>query len=258
MLVTLTFEPDETPENVAAAFIDVWPNAKVVHIKGPRPSGDVREYYTQFFDRVGYPMGLAEDARIGSREAQRTGEVWFEVRYDPAVPDAYRHSANAQPLHTDGSYIPNFPNAGFLACQAMCPEGGATTFVDSEKVVAALRSEAPELLERLETLPVPHARSGDRRVEHAIRWQGEEPLVNWNYYCVDTSAAGAEVLSLREEFFDFLRNSTSIQAGLDRVKLAPGEAVIWKDDRVLHGRDSFNPKDKSERFLWKAALQVAA
>jgi alpha-ketoglutarate-dependent taurine dioxygenase len=257
MLVTLTFQPEESPENVAAAFLDAWPSAKVVHIKGPRPGGDVREFYTRFFELVGYPLGLAEDATIGDRNAQRTGEVWFEVRYDPAVPDAYRHSANAQPLHTDGSYIPNFPNAGFLACQSMPDEGGATTFVDSESIVAALRSEAPELLKRLETLPIPHSRSGDRRVEPAIRWYRGEPLVNWNYYCVDASA-GAEVLALREAFSEFLRSSPDVQADIERVKLAPGEAVLWKDDRVLHGRDSFDAKKKSDRFLWKAALQVTA
>jgi alpha-ketoglutarate-dependent taurine dioxygenase len=257
MLVALTFQPEELPETVAAAFLEVWPRAKVVHIKGLRPSGDVREYYSRFFDRVGHPLGLAEDATIGDRNAQRTGGVWFEVRYDPAVPDAYRHSANAQPLHTDGSYIPDFPNAGFLACQAMCGDGGATIFVDSEKVVDALRSEAPDLLRRLQEVPLPHARSGDRRVESAIRWEGDEPLVNWNYYCVDISA-GEDVLALREAFFEFLRNSRGIEAEIKRVKLEPGEAVIWKDDRVLHGRDSFGPTKKSERFLWKAALQVAA
>ena len=40
-----------------------------------------------------------------------------------------------------------------------------------------------------------------------------------------------------------------------KIKLNPGEAVIWKDDQVLHGRHSFSAKKDSERFLWKASYQ---
>lgn len=255
MLVTLEFAADQGPGDVAREVARAWPQAKVIHVKGVRPQGDLREFYTRMFDRIGYPLELAEDATIADRNAQRTGEVWFEVRYDPSVPDAYRHSANAQPLHTDGSYIPNFPNSGFLACQAMTSDGGATTFIDAIDLVAALREEAPDLLERLESTDLPHSRSGDRRVERSIRWNGDEPLVNWNYYCVDP-AAGGDAQALREAFADFLRTSAAVQSHTRRVKLAPGEAVLWKDDRVLHGRDSFNPERTGERFLWKAALQV--
>ena len=255
MLATLEFPSAATAETVAEAIARAWPETKVIHLKGIRPDGDLREFYMKLFDRIGYPLKLAEDASIADRNAQRTGEIWFEVRYDPSVPDAYRHSANAQPLHTDGSYIPNFPNSGFLACQAMASDGGATTFIDAVHLVDALREEAPDLLRRLERTDLPHSRSGDRRVERTIRWEGDEPLVNWNYYCVD-SAAGDEVQALREDFAQFLRKSSAVEAHTKRVKLAPGEAVLWKDDRVLHGRDSFNPEKPADRFLWKAALQV--
>jgi alpha-ketoglutarate-dependent taurine dioxygenase len=77
-------------------------------------------------DIVGEAAGLAENAMVGDREHQRTSEVWFEVRYDPSVPGAYRHSSAAQPLHTDGSYIPSFPNAGMLTCVNQTSDGGNT------------------------------------------------------------------------------------------------------------------------------------
>lgn len=257
MLQVLDCADDETPEGVADKLRKSWAGSKVFHIRGVKPKGDLRAYYERFFDSVGHALRLAEDATIADRQGQRTGETWFEVRYDPDIPNAYRHSSQAQPLHTDGSYIPSFPNAGILVCQAMPAEGGATTFVDAIDVVEALRSEAPELLERLEALDMPHTRSGDRRVEPVIRYGASEPLVNWNYYCVDESA-GETVRELREEFFAFLKASPAIAAKVRRVKLSPGEAVIWKDDRVLHGRDSFDPEKRSARFLWKAALQVDA
>ena len=35
-----------------------------------------------------------------------------------------------------------------------------------------------------------------------------------------------------------------------------GEAVFWKDSEILHGRSGFKPKMESERFLWKAAIEI--
>lgn len=255
MFARLTFSPDASSDEVAARIRGAWPKSKVIHLEGLRPAGDLRDFYMRLFSDVGVPLRLAEDASIKDRNSQRTGEVWFEVRYDPAFTDAYRHSANAQPLHTDGSYIPNFPNAGFLACQAMPETGGATVFIDAADVVSALRKEAPDLLSQLETSVVPHSRSGDCREEPVIRYEAAEPLVNWNYYCVAPDAE-APLKSLADEFFKFLQHSPSIRSGTIRVKLSPGEAVLWKDDRVLHGRDAFDPEKPSDRFLWKAAIQV--
>jgi alpha-ketoglutarate-dependent taurine dioxygenase len=65
-------------------------------------------------------------------------------------------------------------------------------------------------------------------------------------------------MGLREELFAFLADSPRIQAGTLRVKMSPGDAVIWKDDRILHGRDGFDPEVVSDRFLWKAAIQIDA
>jgi alpha-ketoglutarate-dependent taurine dioxygenase len=254
MLSVIDLPTDSTPSDIAQAFLEAWPSSRVVHIKGVRPRGDLREFYGQFFDKVGEPARLAEDA-TKAREEQRTGEVWFEVRYDPSIPNAYRHSANPQPLHTDGSYIAGFPNAGFLSCQAMAGQGGATTFIDGPVLVDILKRKAPALLQRLEQISMPHARSGDRRDAPVVRYENNEPVLNWNYYCVDP-AVPDHVKKLRQEFFDFLANEPEIQTKTIPVKMAPGEAIVWKDDRTLHGRQGFDAREKSERFLWKAALQV--
>ena len=40
------------------------------------------------------------------------------------------------------------------------------------------------------------------------------------------------------------------------MKLNPGEAVFWKDSEILHGRNGFVPKKDSDRFLWKAAIEI--
>lgn len=265
MLMSLDFAATAEPDEVATRILEAHSTSKVMHLRGLRPQGDIRDFYWQVFERVGQPMALAEDATAGDRDQQRTGSYWMEVRYDPAVPNAYRHSANAQPLHTDGSYTsPESVNIdrsqsavgyGFLGCVAMPANGGATTFVDAEDVVRALRDEAPDLLEQLSSRDMPHARSGDRKVAKAIDLTNDQPLMNWNYYCVDPEASN-EVQDVRERYHDFLGSSDGIARSVVAVKMRPGEAVIWKDDYVLHGREAFDPERTSERFLWKTSFLV--
>jgi alpha-ketoglutarate-dependent taurine dioxygenase len=255
MLQAIDLSPNATPSDCAKALADAWPAGLVFHLRGVRPPADLRDFYGEMVDAVGDAAGLAENAMLGDREHQRTSEVWFEVRYDPSVPGAYRHSSDAQPLHTDGSYIPSFPNAGLLACVAQTSDGGETVFLDGATLVDILERNAPDLLQQLRSVPVPHHRSGDRRTAPVLREEDGEFVLNWNYFCVD-DACGPDVMELRQRFFDFLDQDHEVAANVVPVKLSPGEAVIWKDDRVLHGRNRFNPRQVSERFFWKAAIDV--
>lgn len=257
MLWTVTLDP----ENPKVAFDDLckaWQvdENRVFVIRASDDIPNVRDLYTSWFSSIGTPVALAEDATLGDREHQRSGEIWMEVRYDPTIPDAYRHSANAQPLHTDGSYIPDFPNATLMTCVANAGEGGETTFISSEDIIAALSAEQPELLEYLTTHKILHARSGDRREEKVIDPEPQIPLVNWNYYCLADSIS-PEDRQAADAFFEFLKESPAIQEKIIPVKLSPGDAVTWKDREVLHGRNGFVASQESERFLWKCAIDVA-
>ena len=58
-----------------------------------------------------------------------------------------------------------------------------------------------------------------------------------------------------DEFHQFLLDSDGIRDATVPVKMMPGDAVLWRDDEVLHGRNSFSAKETSERFLWKCAIE---
>jgi alpha-ketoglutarate-dependent taurine dioxygenase len=246
----------DTPKLAFDALHQGWQQSdkKVFVMRGGEIS-DPREFYSAHFDMLGTPVPLAEDATIGDRDHQRNGEIWSEVRYDPKHPDAYRHSANAQPLHTDGSYIPSFPNATLMACVANSGEGGETTFIDGVDVVTALAKEAPDLLKKLRSNILPHARSGDRRDAKVIDEEDNLPVMNWNYYCVDKETS-IELKEIAQQYFDFLAGSKMILDHTLAVKLMPGDAITWKDRQVLHGRNSFKATQESERFLWKCAIDI--
>ncbi|MEQ1509315.1 MAG: TauD/TfdA family dioxygenase [Sphingopyxis sp.] len=256
MLWTTTINPN----NPAVAFNELttaWQanENRVFLIKGGEEIGPIQDFYTKWFGSIGTPVPLAEDATLGDREHQRTGEIWMEVRYDPSIPNAYRHSANAQPLHTDGSYIPDFPNATLLACVASADEGGDTIFIASDDVAASLADERPELFDYLTKRTILHARSGDQRKEKVIDCDHPIPLVNWNYYCL-SKELNAEDRAASEAFFEFLASSPTIAAKTLPVKLSPGDAIAWKDRQVLHGRNGFVATSVSERFIWKCAIDV--
>jgi len=249
-----------TKADAPAVFADLvraWKDDsnKVFVLRAGEPIENVRDFYEAHWPCLGTAEPLAEDAAISDRAAQRTGTYWFEVRYDPNFRDAYRHSANAQPLHTDGSYIPTFPNATLMVCVASAGDGGETIFVSADDVERVVAEADPELLDYLRTTPIPHARSGDARNEPVIREQDGKKLVNWNYYCVDRASVGDEIDRV-ESFQRILTSSPELRERLLEVKLRPGDAVTWKDDEVLHGRNGFAARHASERFLWKCAIDI--
>lgn len=256
MLVEIKFSVDHV-QKLSDDIKGVWnkKEAKVFVLKPNKVPLNVRDFYEKLFPYLGTPAALAEDVNMGDRDHQRTGGVWTEVRYDSKYQNAYRHSANAQPLHTEGSYIPNYPNATLLVCVTNTEKGGETTFIDSIDVLACLKRENPELLSQLLGKNMLYTRSGDFRNDAVIRLENDDVFVNWNYYCVDKNIS-PELKKIVEEYQNFLLNSSGIKSRTIEVKLQPGDAVFWKDNYVLHGRNSFIANQESERFIWKCAIDI--
>lgn len=260
MLCSIPLDPERAEDSIKL-LLDSWKrdDLKVFVLKAaPDLEVDsVRTLYDGLLTRIGTPAHIAEDVAVGDRHQQRTGEIWMDVRYDSRIKDAYRHSSSAQPLHTDGSYIAQYPNATLMACEANAATGGETTFLDGDALLQVLRDEAPELLKQLMEVTIPHSRSGDRRELPILRLEQGEVWLNWNYYCVAMDS-GAEVARIRQAFHEFLLNSPGVRKNTIEVKLARGDAVVWKDERVLHGRNGFEAHNVGERFLWKCAIDVGA
>ena len=245
------------PATALLELVDAWNSEeyRVFVLRANSKVENIRSFFDGAFSMLGTPVALAEDVNAGGRDHQRTGEIWSEVRYDPRHPNAYRHSANAQPLHTDGSYIPEFPNATLMACVTNAGEGGETTFISSEAVISCLEAENPELLRKLMATEILHSRSGDSRCARVIETSSYPAKLNWNYYCLSDELNDAQKV-IGEEFFQYLGSSQIVRDNILEVKLGAGDAVVWKDREVLHGRNEFKATRESERFLWKCAIDI--
>jgi alpha-ketoglutarate-dependent taurine dioxygenase len=239
-------------------FISDWAdtNLKVFTFKSNIPAGDVRDFYDLFFSEIGKFLPYAEDGTIKDRSKGRTGEVWMEIRNVSSIKNAYRHSTNAQPLHTDGSYIPKFP-VSILACVRNVYKGGETFFVDIESLLEDLKSFNNNLYDFAISEKVLHERSGENRTNKIFYVKNDILKVNFNYYCISDKNSN-HISKFAKQLLDyFVLIEQNQRKGVKSisVKLETGEAVIWKDDEILHGRHDFIAHKDSERFIWKAVYQ---
>jgi len=256
MLSEHTIENNTDLKSLTNEFKTNWKNLekKVFYFKSNKNFEDVRNYYFNLFKTVGKFFKVAEDARITDRNKQKTQTIWMEVRFDSSIKNAYRHSANAQPLHTDGSYNPNYPNSTLMCCEFNNAENGETIFIDAKKVADILKDTNLELFNKIKNFEIIHERSGDLK-KSPILSENQNKIwnINWNYYCVSKNLTKNEN-EIKEQFQNFLLGNHKIKENLLQIKMNKGDAIIWKDNEVLHGRNSFIAKKNSDRFIWKCAV----
>ena len=228
---------------------------KVFHLKSNTQKDYVREFYEKIGNKIGQYKLLAEDVQLGNRRNQKADKIWMDVRYDSNIDNAYRHSSNPQPLHTDGSYNPDFPNATLMCCVSNSVTGGETIFLELKKLVEVLKVDDSELLELLFNEEVIHERTGYTNKKKILYIENGNYKINFNYFCISKENSKKN-LKFIEKFFHYLNKSEKIINIIRPIKLNAGDAVFWKDSEVLHGRNGFKPKKDSDRFLWKAAIEI--
>ncbi len=244
------------PGSDATTASPVISDYEVTHMRLEHAPADLRAYYDAFVEALGTPVDIAEDYATGGRP---TGERWSEICYRSDVPDdvAFRHSKNAQPLHTDESYVSSPAGIMLFYCVHSAPRGGETIFVSGRQLVEFLTTKDPGLLDRLQSVDVRYEKAGDFKHRPILTIDGEGKVdLNYNYYCAEPGQP-AEALELNQEFFDLLQTGLPTElvhpVGLDR-----GDAVAWRDSLVLHGRNAFAAQKTGDRLIWKTGVVLAS
>jgi alpha-ketoglutarate-dependent taurine dioxygenase len=222
---------------------------KVLVTSGVDPTREQRPFWDTVSEAVGDVVAL--DERV---TGEKTGERWLEIRYDPSVVNAYRYSRNAQPLHTDGSYLSNAPDVMFFYCIRQAAAGGATTFIDSSVLLDLVGREDPGLFRALRETPVRFTKAGDEKTRPILGEDAAGTQITWNYYCVDPGEP-PEIKDLAERFHAFLERRVVGEERTTPITLRPGEAVFFQDERLLHGRNAFRAEEKDDRFMWKTGFK---
>jgi trimethyllysine dioxygenase len=181
--------------------------------------------------------------RIGYVRETIFGGFW-DFRADLAKADTAYTNVELLP-HTDGTYSHDAPGLQLLHCLAFDGAGGLSTMVDGFRIAAELRTGRPEHYETLSTVDVPGQYVGDgvhlmasRPVFRHDR-SGELVQVSFN------NADRAPFLLPPDEMDRFYAALRAFEALANDERLQwrrvnpPGEAMLFDNWRVLHGRTAY-------------------
>lgn len=147
--------------------------------------------------------------------------------------------------HTDGTYSHDAPGLQLLHCLAFDGEGGESTMVDGFRIASELRSRHPDLYDVLSRVHVPGQYIGDgshlMAARPILRHDHHGALVQVSFNNADRAPfllppdeMDAFYEALRA--FEGLANDHALQ--WRRVN-RPGEAMLFDNWRVLHGRAAY-------------------
>ena len=148
--------------------------------------------------------------------------------------------------HTDSTYSNDAPGCQLLHCLQFDGSGGESTMVDGFAIARRMEAEEPDLFEVLCTVPVPGQYIGDGSHLMATRpvfrhdHTGRLAQVSFNNYdrapfLLDEVDMLAFYDAVR--LFEEIANEPSMQW---RHVLQPGEAMLFDNWRVLHGRAAYS------------------
>jgi gamma-butyrobetaine dioxygenase len=174
--------------------------------------------------------------------------AYFEVYSRPDSTDlAYRPVALGP--HTDNPYRNPVPGIQLLHCLQNETSGGLSTLVDSLAVAQQLQQEDPEGFRLLATVPVRFEyRDADTclvSVQPMIELDGMGVMVGVFYSPrLDDiplmSEADTQAYHRARKRFGSLLEDAQFEL---RFRLEPGQLMMFDNNRVLHGRTSFDPSE---------------
>ena len=224
--------------------------ARLVLIRAHTEAAQSRKFWSDILDQSGLKrVAVDEDAQSG----RALDNLWSNVEFDPDRQNRFRYSRSAQPLHTDGSYVAGSPSLMVMFCAKAASRGGATLFLHGEDLLRLLEERRALLSGLHETSMI--FRKGDHEVTApVIAHDAQGPLLRWNYYALG-SQLDANVRAMAEEFQEFILEITRRSIPL-ALRLRRGDAVVFHDDRLLHGREAFAARAAGDRLLWKGGLEL--
>ena len=209
-------------------------SSDVVHAKkGPVD----QNYWCEVASHIGELVPMEEDEK-----GNKTGRLFTDIKYPwDSESKSFSHSNTRQPFHTDGSYESAAPPITFFCCMETPYIGGATTFIRLPELIYILKNYATTIWHDINNVEVTHSKGNDSKTRPILH----EDKLTWNYY-------RCEECRVRDELHEFLENYVVGGGIYQSVKLMPGEALFFQDEKLLHGRMAF----LGNRWLVKGGIHV--
>ena len=189
---------------------------------------------------------------VGKLRVTNYGIFEIEAKPDPEI---VADMALPQELHTDEPYRVDPPAITLFHVLQQSDHGGESRLADGFTLAEQLRRQDPHAFEVLCTLPARFHRT----LREGRAFEHQAPIISRDrdgrvtgIRLLDRGMAPVDVAPEEvEPFYDALRSFLSLLyggAGRILVKLAPGEMLVFNNQRVLHGRNGFEAA-KSRRHV---------
>ncbi len=212
----------------------------------PTPTGGARPAAKSAVSEAVIAGIVEPHAAIVSYLNEKAGAPIHEIAPVPGLEHVPSSSGRVSfAYHTDVAFLaPNFSPRGLLLFGLRNESGAPTSVLMLEKLLEAAPDRLIRTLEQpVFRHPTPASFHLDVSVIRPVLWTDWRGMAR---IAVQTHA----VQGLTEEARDAIAELRALTAAIEpeRVVLRPGSALLFKNDRVLHGRDAFT----GERWLQRA------
>ncbi|HLH41446.1 MAG TPA: TauD/TfdA family dioxygenase [Bryobacteraceae bacterium] len=191
--------------------------------------------------------GLVEPhAEIFAYSNEKAGAPIHEIVPVPGKEEARSNAGRvAFPCHTDVAFLaPDFSPSGLILLGLRNPTAAATSVLFLDRVLeAAPKSLVESLSKPIFHHPAPASFELAFSATGPVLWRDESGTAR---VAVQTHAVQAANAEGRQAIAELRAVLAQLQP--ERVILGPGVALLFRNDRVLHGRDAFH----GERWLQRA------
>lgn len=183
--------------------------------------------------------------RLGHVRVTNYGRL-FDVRSVPN-PNNLADTALGLGVHSDNPYRDPSPGIQLLHCLECEAPGGDTLLVDGFNAAERLRAQDAQAFELLCTVPMNFRYANAdtelraRQTLISVNHEGEVSSVHFNNRSADWLDAPPDVAARwYDAYLAFARLLKHPELELV-FRLAPGDCVVMRNDRTVHGRTAFDP-----------------
>lgn len=166
-----------------------------------------------------------------------------DVKFIPNTKRFYSSNIR-QPLHNDYAYYPYdiSPDWFLLMSLQECDFGGITSIITVKLLRSILQKYNIGLLNCIENCSINYKYEDIDRgsIIHTKDLLTHHNIINWNYFQIKEELNEENVISIKKDFFEFLKKIISKgEISTFKKKWNRGDSILLNDHFLLHERSSF-------------------
>ena len=187
-------------------------------------------------------------------QTQKSGSFIYDVEYDPQTnfSNMQLNSNSAQPMHTDGHFKEISPRYLSLYCIEQSKNGGFSQIILADDVYNYIKSLSLEIAELLFQEYIHYSRrmpkGGLFKYKKKLFFKRSDGKIGICYNPIMYEIKSEKSIEQALTLINYFTNKPSNQI---IFRLNPNEMLILDNERVLHGRTSFDKTSKRQlKRLW--------